>query len=445
MKGSQSRRLPPKMVLADPEGRIFDHPNLLMAAQSGIEKRLGNANGLMPMPEGSQLFTLPGRYPVGWDPESERFVTIKEIVIDGRKLECTAVAAFLAPGYLRCLLPATQLKTEYPTLPLWAYGAVGFRDEGFCVSGIFVDPNPHWHPRFFRADDELNARVQDLQQQYPRNRLVQHLSHCALGYRCFAAKNAFYQRWEIPVPTSPGCNAKCLGCLSSQPFEGCEASHKRISFIPTVEEIVEVALPHMMKAEDPIVSFGQGCEGEPLLQDRLLEQTIATLRERTSEGTINVNTNGSLPQVVGRLAAAGLDAIRITLGSARPKYYESYHKPEGYRFADVLESMGKAKEKGIYLSLNLLVFPGLTDQEDEIEALLNMVSMTGVDMIQMRNLNIDPEWYLKELRDPRAPGIGIPNMLTLFRRAFPHLVIGYFNRTKESFQKNAGAGEATQT
>jgi len=423
------------MVFSDPKGRIYDHPNLCMAAQSGTERLPGHTDELTPLPEGSQLFTLPGRYPVGWDPESKSFVTVKETVIEARRVECTAVAAFLAPGYLRCLLPATHLKKKRPILPLWAYGAVGWKEDGFWASGICLDPNPHWHPRFFRDDEKLVIRVRDLLRRHPRNRFLQHLSNCALGYHCFAAKNVFYRRWEFPVPTSPTCNAKCLGCLSFQRPGGCKASHERISFVPTAEEIVEVTVPHLEKAEAPIVSFGQGCEGEPLLQDQLLEKTIAGLRQRTSRGTINVNTNGSSPRVVDRLARAGLDSMRITLGSATPKHYTRYHQPEGYRFKDVVESIRRAKEREVYVSLNLLVFPGFTDLENEIDSLIRLIRTTGVDMIQMRNLNIDPDWYLKKLGRLTSRSIGVSNMLTLLREALPHLAIRYFNVTKESFRK----------
>jgi len=423
------------MVFSDPEGRIRDHPTLYMAARSGRKRLPGNADSLTPLPEGSQLFSLPGRYPVGWDPESKSSVIVEEIPIDGRRVECTAVAAFLPPGYLRCLLPATHLKREYSILPLWAYGAVGWKEDGFWASGIYLDSNPHWHPGFFEKDEELMLRVRDFLGQYPRNRLLEHLSHCALDYHCFAAKNVFYQRWEFPVPTSPGCNANCLGCLSFQPSKGCMASHQRISFVPTVEEIVELALPHMNKAEAPIVSFGQGCEGEPLLQDQLLEKTITILREKTPRGTINVNTNGSLPRVVERLARAGLDSMRITLGSATPKYYTRYHQPHGYRFEDVVESIRLAKARQIFVSINLLVFPGFTDREDETDSLIRLINTTGVDMIQMRNLNIDSEWYLERLGNPKAPNIGVSNMIALLRETLPDLAIGYFNRTKESFYK----------
>jgi len=423
----------PRMVFADPEGHIFDHPTLCMAARSGTEKLRGDAEPLTPLAEGGELFSLPGRYPVGWDPTSREFVTVRETVINDRKIECTAVAAFLPPGYVRCLLPASDLKDEYPILPLWAYGAVGWREDRFWASGVYLDPNLHWHPRFFQNDEELARRVRALLDQHPDNRFLRHLSHCALTYHCFAAKNVFYRRWEAPIPTSPGCNADCLGCLSLQPPDGCQASHNRITFVPTVDEIVEVALPHMEQAEAPIVSFGQGCEGEPLLEGDLLERTTAALREKTSRGTINLNTNGSLPRVVERLGDAGLDSIRITLGSATPEGYRRYHRPRGYHFDDVMVSIDRAKTGGIYVAINLLVFPGLTDREDEVAALIHLVRDTGVDMIQMRNLNIDPDWYVRNMENQAARGMGLSEMLTLLRETFPRLTIGYFNQTKESF------------
>jgi molybdenum cofactor biosynthesis enzyme MoaA len=180
------------------------------------------------------------------------------------------------------------------------------------------------------------------------------------------------------------------------------------------------------------------------MQDGLLERTILTLREKTSKGTIHLNTNGSLPHVVERLARAGMDSIRVTLASARPTYYSRYHRPRGFRFEDVLESIRRAKANDIYVSLNLLVFPGFTDREDEIAALIQLVATTGTDMIQMRNLNIDPDWYLKRLGNLKTRGIGLSNMLTVLRKTLPQVAIRYFNQTKESFYRRTNMGNLTQ-
>jgi molybdenum cofactor biosynthesis enzyme MoaA len=209
---------------------------------------------------------------------------------------------------------------------------------------------------------------------------------------------------------------------------------ERIRFVPTVDEVLGVALPHLEEAEDAIVSFGQGCEGEPLMHWQLLERSIRELRESTDRGTINLNTNGSFPDRVTKLCDAGLDSIRVTLNSPHRRYYNRYHKPQGYTFRKVVDSLIKAKEKGIYTSINLLVFPGFTDRENEVEGLIELIRETDLDLIQMRNLNIDPDLYLKTVG--RGEGMGISKMIDVLKKEFPSLQFGYFNRTKEKFYPN---------
>ena len=424
----------PRLILSDPEGNIFDHPSLKLSGCSGDRFLLPPPSELVPLPKGSQLFTLPGRIPIGWDEGKRSFISSKKVEVRGKEVECIAVAAFLPPGYIRTLLPATHLMPKAPVLPLWAYSAVGWKDGKFWTTGIVIDPNPHWNPKYFGNDSLLKRKVHASLSKNSRNRLLQQLSRCALEYHCFAAKNVFFRRWECPLPTSPSCNASCLGCISLQPSECCPASMERIRFVPTVDEVLGVALPHLKEAEDPIVSFGQGCEGEPLMQWQLLERSIRELRERTDRGTINLNTNGSFPGKVATLCDVGLDSLRVTLNSPHRKYYNRYHKPKGYTFGKVVGSLIKAKEKGIYTSINLLVFPGFTDRENEVEGLIELIQETNLDLIQMRNLNIDPDLYLKTVG--RGEGMGISKMTDVLKKEFPSLQFGYFNRTKENFYPN---------
>jgi pyruvate-formate lyase-activating enzyme len=424
----------PGLILSDTEGNIFDHPSLKLSGRSGDRFFLPHPSELVPLPKGSQLFTLPGRIPIGWDEEKKSFVSSRKVELRSKEVECIAVAAFLPPGYIRTLLPATQLEPKAPTLPLWAYSAVGWKDGKFWATGLFIDPNLHWNPKYFENDRLLKRKVHTFLSKSPENRLLQQLSRCALEYHCFAAKNIFFRRWECPLPTSPLCNAECIGCISLQPSECCPASMERIRFVPTVEEVLEVALPHLEEAEDTIVSFGQGCEGEPLMQWRLLERSIRELRERTDRGTINLNTNGSFSDRVAKLCDAGLDSVRVTLNSPHREYYNRYHKPKGYTFGKVVGSLVKAKEKGIYTSINLLVFPGFTDREEEVEGLIKLIRKTDLDLIQMRNLNIDPDLYLKTMG--RGEGMGISKMIDILKKKFPFLQFGYFNRTKENFYSN---------
>jgi pyruvate-formate lyase-activating enzyme len=260
------------------------------------------------------------------------------------------------------------------------------------------------------------------------NRLIQHLGKCSLTYGCPAAKNLFMGRWEAPLPTSPICNAACLGCISLQSEGVPPASQDRITFVPATEEVSDVAIPHLKRAKRPVVSFGQGCEGEPLLQAKLLERSIIKIREKTNKGTINLNTNASLPGKVQSLIYAGLDSMRISINSTRKKYYHSYFRPKGYDQTDVMASWRIMKEAGRFVSLNLFVLPGLTDEMAEIERLSDLIEELGLDLIQLRNHNIDPDWYLDGI-DYKYTGqrTGIKGMITILKKRFPKLRFGYFN------------------
>ncbi|MGA1876273.1 MAG: radical SAM protein [bacterium] len=420
----------PSLVVSDESGRIYDHPFLKLSARSGHTFLKPEQEHLIPLPFGSQLFSMPGRIPLGWDKQKKDFVACDSMVLSGKERRCFPVAAFPAPGYLRTLLPATiQSKTSPPTLPLWAYTAVGWKDGKFWITALQIDPNPHWHPRYFQNDQRVARSVQAFLQKKPHNRLLQQLSRCALEYHCFAAKNLFLKRWECPLPTSPVCNSRCLGCLSLQPGECCPSSQERIQFVPTVDELIEVAVPHL-GVKDGIVSFGQGCEGEPLLQAETLIQTIQQVRTKTRQGIINLNTNGSLPDRAEAIIRAGLDSIRVSLNSLNPTAYEHYYRPHGYAFEKVMETVKRAKKRGIYTSINLLIFPGITDRQREFERLCRFIKDSRIDLIQMRNLNIDPDLYLERVRPEESEGELIPlwKIVEILKASFPKLRMGYFNQ-----------------
>jgi pyruvate-formate lyase-activating enzyme len=417
------------MVFADEDGNIYDHPELEMAGRSGTKLIAPDEVEVIPMPPHTRFFTMPGRMPVGWDPKRRRYEALDEMF--GGK--CYPVAAFLPPGYTRTLLPASMLCDMNCVLPLWAYTAVGWMEDQFWVAAVRMDEFDRWNPEYY-DEEELAPRIESFLREYPENRLIKHLARCATEYHCFNAMNLFYRRWECGIPTSPACNARCVGCLSWQPAESCPSSQERIDFVPGVDEIVEIALPHLEEAEGAIVSFGQGCEGEPLLQSDLIAEAIERLRSHTDRGTIHINTNGSIPKKVEQLCKAGLNSIRISLNSARPQFYHRYYKPKGYTFDDVTASLKVARSHGLFVSINLLVYPGFTDSGDELWALMGLIEEVKPDMIQMRNLNIDPELYLRSINYRGGPGIGITRLMKAIKEEFPDILFGYFNRPKEMFR-----------
>jgi len=271
----------------------------------------------------------------------------------------------------------------------------------------------------------------------PDNRLARHLEHCALTYGCPAGKNFFLSRYEAPLPTSRPCNARCLGCISLQRDEQLTSSQNRIAFTPSAEEIAGVAIAHIQRVKNSVVSFGQGCEGDPLMAARVIEPAIGLIRQQTDDGTINMNTNASLPEVLAPLLDAGLDSIRVSLNSVREPCYNAYFRPKGYRFAHVLESIDLALAKGKHVAINYLNCPGFADCPEEVAALAVFLEKHPVQLIQWRNLNFDPRRYLKIMNDavPLGPPVGMQQLLQMIRKRFPDLQYGYFNPPRERFNE----------
>lgn len=422
----------PRLVIADAQGQVLDHPFLGMAGRSGSDVIPVASEDLLRIPEGSKLFTMPGSQPVAWDPRRRAYRAVPRVQIGGRRFTCNTVAVFLPPGYTRTLLPAGRYSSPRPPLPLWSYTAVGWDGEAFVASAVRTDPMDHSAARHY-DDRELLPRMKRRLKGHEGNPILAQLARCATEYHCLAAKNLFLERWEAPLPIANSCNSACVGCLSWQPSTACASSHERIRYAPTADHVVEVALPFLLSVPDAIVSFGQGCEGEPLLLGSVMAEAIRRIRAATDRGTINCNTNGSLPRRVEEVARAGLDSMRISLNSALGSTYTPYYLPRSYRWDDVRASIRIAKESGLYTTLNYLVFPGVTDRGEELDGLLALIRECHPDMIQMRNLSIDPELYLRTVPPARGKCVGIRAVLRSLRREFPRMEIGYFNRPKELF------------
>jgi len=417
----------PSMLYADEQGNIYDHPYYRMVGFSGREPAVIGNEDLLPLPEFSKLFYVPGCPPVGLDPETGEYVMVPEAETNEGMFACFGVAAFFEPGIVRTHLPAVDYGSKDYNLPMWAYTAVGFREDRYWATGFVIEDNPRWDPRNY-DDLALVPAIEQYRKNHPCGPLVEHLVQCATVNHCFAAKNLFLGRWEGPIPVSQACNAACLGCLSYQPEHLCEESHQRLAFRPSKEEIVAMTVAHLEQAPRAIMSFGQGCEGEPLTEYELIAESVKEIRKRTGAGTINLNTNGSRPDRVRRVAEAGLDSIRISLNSPREEFYRAYYRPGNYDFADVVESITLAREMGLYTMVNYLVFPGISDQEEEIAAMVVLVEKTGLNFLHLKNLCIDPALYLDAMPEGRSSRVGMKKMAETLKSACPDLELGYFNQ-----------------
>lgn len=414
----------PFLLYSDGKGNIFEDRSLYATGRSGWDAVEVPTTDWIELPNGGSLYELPGRRGIGLDTKT------------GEMRLCDkgwAVAAFIPPAHTGLYLAAYETSADAPTLPLFCYTAAGWFDDKFFVPAFRIEQDIRQDCEGYDPE-KVAAGVKLLQQHYPQNRLIEHLTNnCALTYHCPAARNFALGRWECPVPASPACNANCVGCISLQPDEEAIVSTQdRLTFKPTVEEIVEFTVPHLETAPFPIISFGQGCEGEPLLMWETIRDAIIEIRKHTRKGSININTNGSRPDAVRALCEAGLDSIRVSTNSARKHIYTPYYRPNNYEFEDILESLRIVNASGGWTSINYFVFPGMTDSVEEYEALRKLIRETGLKMIQWRNFNIDPDWYLGKIGiTDTGECMGVRTLMNELKREFPDLKFGYFNPPAE--------------
>ena len=420
-------------LVAKQAGEIFELNGYAAVGMAGSLLSPLKAADTHKMPYGSELMYLPARIPVLINVKTGKFETLKENPYQpGEKI--FPVASFNSPGYVITKVSAYRETQDSQTLPLFSYGAVGWYQENFRSAVVLVDPEPRQDLRHMHHEDVV-VGVDRMRKQLPKNRLRAHLEKCALTYGCPAGKNFFLGRYEAPLPTARHCNARCLGCLSLQKNTAIPHSQDRIAFTPSSAEIAQLALAHIKSVNKSVVSFGQGCEGDPLLEAEVIEKAIRRIRSQTKNGTINMNTNGSRPEILERLFEAGLDSVRISLNSVRDKCYHAYFRPKDYRFSDVLKSILTALEHDKFVAINYLNCPGFTDTPQEVDALNEFLHKYPIQMIQWRNLNFDPIRYWKKMNaaDSLGDPIGMENLLNRIRKQFPKLKFGYFNPPKEKF------------
>lgn len=377
-------------------------------------------NELIPIPDDTILFHLPQRYPVVFDKN------IQPLLLKDR----IPVAAFIPPGYTQTLLCSyIKNREKNITLPLFSYTAVGSYKNKLYVAAIHIDKDKRHKISAF-SDEIIYKNGEKLIKQFSKNRLIKHLVEmCAVKYRCPNARNFIMKRFEAPLPVSPKCNSRCLGCISYQKeSSGVKSSQERLNFVPTEEELYEISEYHIKNVKRPILSFGQGCEGEPLLESELIAKVIKRIKRKFKQVTININTNGSRPYFLKYLFECGLDSARISLNSVQENLYIEYYKPIDYSFSDVNKSISLGKKLNKWISLNYFVFPGITDSEEEFEQFLKLLKRHSPSMIQFRNFNIDPDWYIESM-NIRKPSkvLGIKNIINYIKKEFPHIRLGYFN------------------
>lgn len=399
-------------LIADENGNIFDVPEAEAVGRVGNEFFKLKPEDLIKLPDSADLMFLPARRAVGF--KRGQFVSLR-----GR-----AVSAILPQGYTRTHLPAFRKDLHAQILPLYGYTAVALYKDELYAAALYTDENHKWEPQHYNTRD-LPKRIRRVKRDLPDNRIVAQVANCSLKWHCLTAQNLFYRRWECGVPTSPTCNANCLGCISLQAAECCPSPQSRITFKPTPDEIAAVGIYHLSHAAEGIISFGQGCEGEPSLMAENISAAIKKIRAATSCGQININTNAGFTAGIKKIVDAGLDSMRVSIISADADNYQRYYRA-GYSLDAVKASIRYALGNGVHVSLNMLYMPGFNDRVSELDAWKNFLNDLPVQMIQVRNLNYDPDEFFRVMPLDKDY-LGAKNFLRELKEIFPALTIGNFS------------------
>lgn len=399
-------------LTADARGNIFDVPEAEGVGRVGEKFFKLKPEDLIRLPDSADLMFLPQRRAIG-------FKRGEFVALNGQ-----AVSAILPQGYTRTHLPAFQKISRAQVLPLYGYTAVVLYKDALHAAALYTDENHKWEPEHYNTP-ALKKFIRRVKKDLPDNRIVAQVAKCSLEWHCLTAQNLFYRRWECGVPTSPTCNANCLGCISLQAAECCPSPQSRITFKPTPEEIADVGIYHLSHAPEGIISFGQGCEGEPSLQAENICAAIKKIRAKTTRGQININTNAGFTAGIKKIVDAGLDSMRVSIISANDDNYQKYYRA-GYSLAAVKDSIRYALEKNVHVSLNLLYMPGFNDRAAELDAWKNFLDELPVQMIQVRNLNFDPDEFFSVM--PHDENfLGTKKFLRALKKFFPSLTIGNFS------------------
>ncbi|ELR15259.1 radical SAM domain containing protein [Acanthamoeba castellanii str. Neff] len=460
----------PWLLYANEMGDMIDFPGLeLVGAVAGeVTPHRLDRGDCISAPEGSQ------RAPVGYQRDDQEAEVLSADPKTDRA-NMTKRDRTWPPEAVAVSLPAPYIATHYSsfnslpggqTLPLFFYTPVGWWKKGsdFLVPAMRIDDDPRQDLEHFEDEEIIDKKIQEKLEKFPDNRFVQHLGTCVANYSCLSAINFFMGRWEAHAGADIAAGQYDVPGLSL-PAEGPERP------LGTLQAIVEVAVEHLAKAPHAIIAFGQSCEGEPLLQADLLCEVIAKIRQRTRRGTIHVNTNGTVTEAVARLRESGLDSLRVDVNSVRREYFNRYTRlnyepvverlrqaarermerakrgepepdPEGEEaqslepddsFDKAKESLKVMKDRGGFTSIRYMILPGLNDERKEVDELCRFIEETRIDMIQWRNIALDPEYYLTSIKyEPPASVVyaeklGVKQLMETIRDKYPHVKHGYYN------------------
>ena len=152
----------PFLLYSDGEGNIYEDDTLYAVGRAGWDAFPVEADQWIELPQGGNLYELPGRRGIGIDVQT------------GEMRLCEkgwAVAAFIPPAYTGLFIAAYETMPDAPTLPLFCYTAVGWMNEKNYVPAIRIEKDIRQEAAGF-DDTKVKEGTAHLLKAYPESGLI---------------------------------------------------------------------------------------------------------------------------------------------------------------------------------------------------------------------------------------------------------------------------------
>ncbi|MCC7030756.1 MAG: radical SAM protein, partial [Chitinophagaceae bacterium] len=156
----------PYLLYSDGNGHIYEDTSLYALGRTGWDAVEPEAESWIELPEGGNLYELPGRRGIGID------VITNELRLCDKGW---AVAAFIPPAYTGFYFAAYETEADAPTLPLFCYTAAAWYNNKFYVTATRIEQDIRQEKSGY-DEAKIKAGVAKLTAAYPENRLVKHLA-----------------------------------------------------------------------------------------------------------------------------------------------------------------------------------------------------------------------------------------------------------------------------
>lgn len=183
---------------------------------------------------------------------------------------------------------------------------------------------------------------------------------------------------KLRLSVTDRCNFRCSFCMPRRP------SWLPNSDVLGFEEVLRLVRIFASMGVSRVRLTG----GEPLLRPGVERLVSEISRVEGVEG-VSMTTNGFyLSAFAGKLAAAGLRSVTVSLHSLRPERFEELAAVKGV-FNRVLEGISASKSAGLNVKINVVVVRGCND--DELFDFAELARRTGTSVRFIEFMPFDGE------------------------------------------------------